>query len=115
VEKSKLSDKKAMSQQTDCASVSKTGAKHGSLRRRATLQNPNGWQSTSSNRTARMDAPGRLSESENDQLEVLIPMHVGIDVSKDYLDAHVHETALSFRVANDEDGIKKLLTRLRAM
>ena len=39
-------------------------------------------------------------------------MHIGIDVSKAHLDAHVHETGLAFRVSNDELGIEQLLKRL---
>src|SRR5262245_36476511 len=55
------SEKKTMPRQPDCASVSKTGAKPGAPRRRPNLQNPNSWQSQSSNRTARTDASGRPS------------------------------------------------------
>jgi transposase len=39
-------------------------------------------------------------------------MHVGIDVSKDHLDAHIHESGLAFRVSNDDAGIEELLARL---
>jgi transposase len=39
-------------------------------------------------------------------------MHVGIDVSKSHLDAHVHESGLAFRVSNDDAGIEELLVRL---
>jgi transposase len=39
-------------------------------------------------------------------------MHVGIDVSKNHLDAHIHETGLAFRVSNDDAGIEELLKRL---
>lgn len=42
-------------------------------------------------------------------------MHLGIDVSKDHLDVHIHETGLSFRIANDEAGIDDLLERLRSV
>lgn len=95
-----------MSRQPDCDLVSKTVAKLGAPRRRPILQNPNSWQSKSSNRTARTDASGRPNEQKGK------PMHVGIDVSKGYLDAHVHESALAFRVSNDEAGIDELLSRL---
>lgn len=39
-------------------------------------------------------------------------MHVGIDVSKAHLDAHVHESGQAFRVSNDDAGVEELLTRL---
>ncbi|HEY3499241.1 MAG TPA: transposase, partial [Polyangiaceae bacterium] len=39
-------------------------------------------------------------------------MHVGIDVSKSHLDAHVHESGLAFRASNDDAGIEELLVRL---
>jgi transposase len=42
-------------------------------------------------------------------------MHIGIDVSKNHLDAHVHETGLAFRVGNDDGGIEELLERLAGM
>src|SRR5690242_15895314 len=37
----------------------------------------------------------------------------GVDVSKDFLDAHVRPAGLAFRVANDEEGIAELVGRLR--
>ena len=37
--------------------------------------------------------------------------HVGIDVSKQHLDVHVHESGEAFRVTNDDAGIGKLLVR----
>jgi transposase len=43
------------------------------------------------------------------------PCSVGIDVSKDSLDAHIRPTAEAFRVANDEAGIAALLARLGAL
>jgi len=39
-------------------------------------------------------------------------VHVGIDVSKHHLDAHVHESGQAFRVSNDDAGIEELLRRL---
>jgi transposase len=42
-------------------------------------------------------------------------MHIGIDVSKANLDAHVHETGLGARFGNDEPGIDKLLEWLEAL
>jgi transposase len=42
-------------------------------------------------------------------------MHVGIDVSKGHLDAHVHETGLRIRVSNDQDGIEKLIAQLSGL
>jgi transposase len=42
-------------------------------------------------------------------------MHIGIDVSKAHLDAHVHETGLGFRVSNDEPGIEQLLERIAGL
>lgn len=42
-------------------------------------------------------------------------MHVGIDVSKNHLDAHVHETRLAFRVNNDDAGIEQLVEQLTAL
>ena len=95
-------------------SVSKTAAEPGAPRSRPTLQNPNSWQSTSSNRTARTDASGwpttKPTSKQNEQ-----PMHVGIDVSKNHLDAHVHETGLAFRVSNDDAGIEQLVERLAGL
>jgi transposase len=38
---------------------------------------------------------------------------VGLDVSKDFLDAHVRPSGLAFRVSNDEAGIASLVARLR--
>jgi transposase len=99
-----------MPRQPDGVSVSKTVAKPGAPRRRPNLQNPNSWQSTSSNRTARTDASGRPSEATNEQKGMAV--HVGIDVSKHHLDAHVHESGLAFRVSNDDAGIEELLRRL---
>ena len=99
-----------MPRQPDGVPVSKTVAKPGAPRRRPNLQNPNSWQSTSSNRTARTDASGRPSEATNEQKGMAV--HVGIDVSKHHLDAHVHESGLAFRVSNDDAGIEELLRRL---
>lgn len=99
-----------MPRQPDGARVAKTVAKPGAPRRRPNLQNPNGWQSTSSNRTARMDATGRPTEIATNKNGKR--MHVGIDVSKNHLDAHVHESGLAFRVSNDDAGIDELLARL---
>lgn len=42
-------------------------------------------------------------------------MHVGIDVSKKHLDAHVHETGLAFRVSNDDEGVENLLKQLAGL
>jgi transposase len=42
-------------------------------------------------------------------------MHVGIDVSKTHLDAHVHETGLAFRVSNDLAGIEQLISKLSGL
>jgi transposase len=42
-------------------------------------------------------------------------MHLGIDVSKSHLDAHVHETGLAFRVSNDQAGIEELVSRLSSL
>jgi transposase len=99
-----------MPRQPDGVLVSKTVAKPGAPRRRPNLQNPNSWQSTSSNRTARTDASGRPSEAANEQKGMAV--HVGIDVSKHHLDAHDHESGLAFRVSNDDAGIEELLRRL---
>jgi transposase len=99
-----------MPRQPDGVLVSKTVAKPGAPRRRPNLQNPNGWQSTSSNRTARTDASGRPNRTTTHQSRER--MHVGIDVSKSHLDAHVHESGLAFRVSNDDAGIEELLVRL---
>jgi transposase len=107
-------EKQTMSRQSDGALVSKTVAKPGSPRRRPNLQNPNGWQSTSSNRTARTDASGRPTTKPNinEKHEHERQMHVGIDVSKSHLDVHVHENGSAFRVSNDDSGIEDLLGRL---
>ncbi len=99
-----------MPRQLDCVLVSKTVAKLEAPRRRPNLQNPNGWRSTSSNRTARTDASGRPAKTTNEQKGMTV--HVGIDVSKHHLDAHVHESGLAFRVSNDDAGIEELLRRL---
>ena len=99
-----------MPRQPDGVPVSKTVAKPGAPRRRPNLQNPNGWQSTSSNRTARTDASGRPATATNEQKGMAV--HVGIDVSKHHLDAHVHESGQAFRVSNDDAGIEELLRRL---
>ncbi len=42
-------------------------------------------------------------------------MHVGIDVSKLHLDAHVHETGLAFRVSNDQVGIEQLISKISGL
>jgi transposase len=42
-------------------------------------------------------------------------MHVGIDVSKSHLDAHVHETGMTFRVSNDDAGIEELVVQLESL
>jgi transposase len=44
----------------------------------------------------------------------MTPTFVGIDVSKDHLDAHLRPSAEAVRVANDEAGIAALLARLAA-
>jgi transposase len=41
--------------------------------------------------------------------------HVGIDVSKDRLDGHVHETGERFSFANDTKGIAGLAAQLLAL
>jgi transposase len=43
------------------------------------------------------------------------PCFVGIDVSKDHLDVHVHPLGQAFRLANDPDGIADLVQRLLAL
>jgi transposase len=101
-----------MPQQPECAWVSKTDGQLEALRCRPNLQNPDGWQSTSSNRTARKDAPGRPITPTMDRNQ---PMHVGIDVSKGHLDVHVHETGLKFRVSNDHEGIEKLIAQVSSL
>ena len=45
---------------------------------------------------------------------VSAPLFVGIDVAKDALDVHVRPTALSFREANDEAGIRGSLDSVDA-
>ncbi len=40
---------------------------------------------------------------------------VGIDVAKDRLDVHIHFLDLAFSVANDEDGIARLLAKVDAV
>jgi transposase len=113
VEKAALLEKQTTPRQPDGVLVSKTVAKPEVPRGRPILQNPNGWQSTSSNRTARTDASGRpTNETVNNNQKQEPAMHVGIDVSKDHLDAHVHETGLAFRVRNDDAGIEELLEQL---
>jgi transposase len=57
-----------------------------------------------------MDASGRPSNETTINAERR--MHVGIDVSKEHLDAHIHETGLAFRVGNDDAGIERLLAQL---
>jgi len=107
-----LKQKQTMPRQLDGELVPETAAKLGASRRRPNLQNPNGWQSTSSNRPARKDAPGRPNQSA---IEGSPPMHVGIDVSKGHLDVHVHETGLAFRVTNDHAGVEELVSRLSSL
>jgi transposase len=41
------------------------------------------------------------------------PAFVGIDVSKDTLDVHIHPTDTRFAVANDPSGVEALVARLR--
>ena len=105
-------EKQTTPRQPDCVLVSKTVAKPGVPRCRPNLQNPNGWLSTSSNRTARTDASGwpnsEMTLNQQDERR----MHVGIDVSKNHLDAHIHETGEAFRVSNNDAGIEELLARL---
>jgi hypothetical protein len=101
-----------MPRQPERAQVSKTDAQPEAPPCRPNLQNPNGWQSTSSNRTARKDAPGRPTTPSIDRSE---KMHVGIDVSKGHLDVHVHETGLKIRVSNDHEGIEKLIAQLSSL
>lgn len=114
VENAASSEKQTTPRQLDGELVSKTDAKLGAPRSRPTLQNPNSWQSTSSNRTARTDASG-WPTNEAPITQKKQGMHVGIDVSKEHLDAHVHETGLAFRVGNDDAGIEELLERLAGM
>jgi transposase len=40
---------------------------------------------------------------------------VGIDVSKDHLDVHIHPTAAAFRVPHDDAGFGTLIERLRTV
>jgi transposase len=40
-------------------------------------------------------------------------MFVGIDVSKDRLDVHIHPSAVAFAVDRDTDGLSQLVTRLK--
>lgn len=40
-------------------------------------------------------------------------MFVGIDVSKDRLDVHIHPSAIVFAVDRDTDGLSQLVTRLK--
>ena len=42
-------------------------------------------------------------------------MFVGIDVSKDQLDVHVHPAGLAFAVSRDSDGMEQLVTRLKTV
>lgn len=106
-----MSDKPTTPRQLDCVQVSKTVAKLRAPRSRPILQNPNSWQSTSSNRTARTDASD-WPTPETTITPNEIRMHVGIDVSKSHLDVHVHETGLAFRIDNDDAGLEELLARL---
>ena len=112
-----IAEEQTMPRQSDGGQVSKTVAKPRSPRRRPNLQNPNGWQSTSSNRTARTDASGRptIKPNINQKHEHERQMHVGIDVSKGHLDVHVHETGDAFRVSNDDSGFEDLLGRLGSL
>ena len=112
VENAALLEKQATPRQPDGVLVSKTVAKPEAPRGRPILQNPNSWQSTSSNRTARTDATGWPANKTTRESKRERRMHVGIDVSKNHLDAHVHETGLAFRVSNDDSGIEQLLDRL---
>ena len=41
-----------------------------------------------------------------------VPIHVGIDVGKHFLDIAIHEKALHWQVPNNAEGIKSLLRRL---
>ena len=41
-------------------------------------------------------------------------MFVGIDVSKDRLDVHIHPVGESFAVPRTEDGLEQLVTRLKS-
>jgi transposase len=43
-----------------------------------------------------------------------VKMFVGIDVSKDRLDVHIHPVAESFAVARDESGMAELVPRLQS-
>jgi transposase len=43
-----------------------------------------------------------------------VMMFVGIDVSKDRLDVHIHPVAESFAVARDESGLAELVKRLQS-
>jgi transposase len=107
-----LEQKQTMPRQPECAQVLETDEQQEAPRSRPNLQNPNGWQSTSSNRRARKDVPGRPSLQTIDRSQ---RMHVGIDVSKAHLDVHVHETGLKFRVTNDHGGIEKLISELAGL
>lgn len=42
-------------------------------------------------------------------------VNVGIDVSKDALDVHVHESGACFRLARDGEGLAQLIEQLRAL
>lgn len=42
-------------------------------------------------------------------------VNVGIDVSKDALDVHVHESGESFRIASDAEGLAQLAARLQTL
>lgn len=107
-----LKQKQTMPRQPECAQVLKADEQPEAPRCRPNLQNPNSWQSTSSNRTARKDAPGRPSTPTIDRSQ---QMHVGIDVSKGHLDVHVHETGLKFRVSNEHEGIEKMISQLSGL
>ena len=39
-------------------------------------------------------------------------VYVGIDVCKDWLDVYLHPTGRSLRVANDREGIRRLIREI---
>lgn len=45
-------------------------------------------------------------------MDPIAQVNVGIDVSKDALDAHVHETGARFRVSSNAEGVAELIERL---
>jgi len=53
-----------------------------------------------------------MQGKELSELEPTGEVYIGIDVSKDGLDVHVHPAGLSFRVANDRAGVGALVRRL---